>query len=117
MPTYRYRSAQPGQLPVCRLLGIWPVGERVFSGLFAHYQSNLSPNCSWREVVEVLVMTPAVGDGPPVAAVNTTGFGALNAVTGVLTYASIVIIPIEAVPNPVGAGLAIVGAVFYFGCL
>jgi RHS repeat-associated protein len=40
-----------------------------------------------------------------------------NAVTGVLTYASIVIIPIEAVPNPVGAGLAIVGAVFYFGCL
>ena len=32
------------------------------------YQYNFRPNWTWRELVAVEVMTPAVGDGPPVAA-------------------------------------------------
>src|ERR1700722_10750775 len=39
------------------------------------YQRSFRPNWIWREVVAVEVMTPAVGEGPPVAAANTTGFG------------------------------------------
>ncbi len=42
------------------------------------YQSSFRPNWIWRELVEVDVITPAVGDGPPVAAVYTTGFGVLK---------------------------------------
>jgi hypothetical protein len=46
-------------------------------GLF-HYHSNFNPSCTWRDVVAVDVMTPAVGEGPPVAAAYTTGFGVLK---------------------------------------
>lgn len=42
------------------------------------YQYSFSPNWICREVVAVEVITPAVGDGPPVADVNTTGFGVLK---------------------------------------
>src|SRR5260221_10472766 len=44
------------------------------------HQSNFSPNWICRDVVEVEVMTPAVGDGPPVAAAETTGFGVFRLV-------------------------------------
>src|SRR6202041_3014073 len=31
------------------------------------HHNSFNPNLIWRDVVEVAVMTPAVGDGPPVA--------------------------------------------------
>lgn len=40
------------------------------------YQSNFKPNCTCRDEVEVLVITPAVGETP--AGVNTTAFGVLK---------------------------------------
>jgi RHS repeat-associated protein len=40
-----------------------------------------------------------------------------DAVSGVLSYAGVAVIPIEAVPNPVGAGLAILSVIVYFSCL
>jgi hypothetical protein len=39
------------------------VGD-LFRLFFDPYQSSFSPNCTWREVVEVLVITPAVGETP-----------------------------------------------------
>jgi hypothetical protein len=42
------------------------------------HHSSFSPNWTCRELVEVELITPAVGDGAPVAAVNTTGFGVLK---------------------------------------
>ncbi len=38
-----------------------------FAGMPCH-QRSFKPSCTWREVVAVEVTTPAVGDGPPVAA-------------------------------------------------
>src|SRR5215471_9505625 len=43
-----------------------------------HYQWSFSPNCTWREVVEVLVMAPAVPDSPE--GVNTIRLGVLKLV-------------------------------------
>ncbi len=40
-----------------------------------------------------------------------------DAIGGALAYASIVVIPIEAVPNPVGVALALAGVATYFACL
>jgi hypothetical protein len=40
--------------------------------------SSFNPNWTCRELVEVDVITPAVGDGPDVAEVSTTGFGLLK---------------------------------------
>ena len=40
------------------------------------YQISFSPNCTCREVVEVLVIAPAVPDTP--AGVNTIRFGVLK---------------------------------------
>ena len=51
--------------------------SNLFSKYSAHH-SNFSPNWTCRELVEVEVMTPAVGEGPDVAEVNTTGFGLLK---------------------------------------
>ena len=45
-----------------------------------HHHKSLRPNCTCRELVDVDVITPAVGDGSPVAAAYTTGFGALRLV-------------------------------------
>src|ERR1700730_10669553 len=42
----------------------------------AHYQSSLRPNWIWREVVEVLVMAPAVGLTPD--GVKATPLGVLK---------------------------------------
>jgi hypothetical protein len=39
------------------------------------HQINFSPSWIWREVVEVAVITPAVGLGIVVAELNTTAFG------------------------------------------
>jgi hypothetical protein len=43
----------------------WPAD---LISLFLFYQSSFNPSCTWRELVAVDVMTPAVGEGPPVAA-------------------------------------------------
>ena len=45
-----------------------------------HHHKSFRPNCTCRELVDVDVITPAVGDGSPVAAAYTTGFGALRLV-------------------------------------
>jgi hypothetical protein len=45
-----------------------------------YYQSNFNPNWTCRDVVVVALITPAVGEGPPVADAYTTGFGALKLV-------------------------------------
>ena len=42
------------------------------------YHKSFNPNCAWRELVAVDVITPAVGEGSPVAAAYTTGFGVLK---------------------------------------
>jgi hypothetical protein len=42
----------------------------------ARHQSNFRPNCTWRAVVAVLVMIPAVGETPE--GVKTTSFGWLK---------------------------------------
>ena len=42
------------------------------------HHSNLTPNCTWRDVVVVAVITPAVGEAPDVADVNTIGLGVLK---------------------------------------
>jgi len=46
------------------------------------YHSSFSPNWTWRELVEVLLMTPAVPDKPDglvaVGGVNTMRFGVLK---------------------------------------
>ena len=53
-------------------------------GLLQHsaagYHSSFSPNWICRELVEVDVINPAVGEYPPVAAAYTTGFGVLKLV-------------------------------------
>src|SRR5713101_8895442 len=40
------------------------------------YQSSFTPNWTWRDVVDVLVITPAVGETPE--GVNTTALGRLK---------------------------------------
>jgi hypothetical protein len=48
----------------------------VNGGYFVRlYQSSFKPNCICREVVDVEVITPAVGEGTVEADVNTTAFG------------------------------------------
>jgi len=42
------------------------------------HHSSFNPNCTWRELVAVAVITPAVGDGSPLAAAYTTAFGVLK---------------------------------------
>lgn len=42
------------------------------------YHRSFNPNWTWRELVAVDVITPAVGEGSPVAAAYTTGFGVLR---------------------------------------
>ena len=44
----------------------------------ASHHNSFKPNWIWREVVEVAVITPAVGEGPPVEDAYTTGFGVLK---------------------------------------
>jgi hypothetical protein len=46
----------------------------VWSEFF--YHRNLRPNCTWRDVVDVLVMAPAVGETPE--GVKTTALGKLK---------------------------------------
>src|ERR1700747_479672 len=50
--------------------------------VIAFYQSSFSPNCTWRELVDVLVMAPAVPDRPlglvVVGGVKTIRFGVLK---------------------------------------
>jgi len=68
--------------PSCRLAG--SVASALLAGRIApglrsmvknsstqtewHHHKSLRPSCTWRELVAVEVITPAVGDGPPVAA-------------------------------------------------
>src|ERR1700722_11764685 len=46
------------------------------SGAPVLYQNSLRPNWTWRDVVDVLVITPAVGETPD--GVNTTALGRLK---------------------------------------
>jgi hypothetical protein len=56
-----------------------PTGMAAQSAISPHH-INFNPNWIWRDVVDVAVITPAVGDGPPVADANTTGLGELKLV-------------------------------------
>src|SRR5438477_9805880 len=47
-----------------------------FSEAAVHHQSNFRPDWTWRDVVEVLVMAPAVGETPE--GVKTTALGRLK---------------------------------------
>lgn len=47
-------------------------------GSSSSYHDNFKPSWIWREVVAVDVITPAVGEGPPVAVAKTTGLGVLK---------------------------------------
>src|SRR5580704_10578491 len=59
---------------------LWPRAGLAF--LSERYQSNFSPNCSWRAMVDVLVIAPAVPERPvrfvAVGGVNTIRFGVLK---------------------------------------
>jgi hypothetical protein len=48
----------------------------IIESLGRLHQSNFKPNCTCREVVEVLVIAPAVGETPD--GVNTTALGKLK---------------------------------------
>jgi hypothetical protein len=39
------------------------------------HHNGFNPNCTWRELVAVGVITPAVGEGSPAVAAYTTGLG------------------------------------------
>src|ERR1700732_4090693 len=55
---------------------IFLTGYGAWRHLQVSYQSSLRPNCTWRDVVDVLVMAPAVGETPEGG--KTTGFGKLK---------------------------------------
>src|ERR1700681_2330798 len=59
---------------------LWPRAGLAF--LSERYQSNFSPNCTWRAVVDVLVIAPAVPERPvrfvAVGGVNTMRLGVLK---------------------------------------
>jgi len=55
----------------------WVVARAGSTSLMSQlHQSNFKPNCTWRAVVAVLVMIPAVGETPE--GVKTTSFGWLK---------------------------------------
>jgi len=66
------------ELSVKRLPLQFPGLAFYLPGSGSTYHSSFNPNWTWRELVAVDVITPAVGEGSPVAAAYTTGFGVLK---------------------------------------